>query len=67
MSRKNKKNESKIDHWLWQVFIISFISALVFGMVANNLVVKLNTILASIVLLIIIFIGVLFFNTTENF
>lgn len=57
--RKNKKKDKK-DNWLWQVFIISFISAIIFGTIANNLVVKLNTLFASIVLFIIILIGILF-------
>ncbi len=55
-----KEKKQKRDNWLWQVFIISFVAAIIFGLVANNLVVKLNPILASIVLLIIIFIGILF-------
>lgn len=55
MNKKQKK-----DNWLWQVFIISFVSAVIFGSISNTLVVKLNTFFAVIVLLIIIFIGILF-------
>ena len=56
--KKGKQN--KKDHWLWQVFIITFILAMGFGAVSNTVVNKLNIIVASILLIIIIFLGIVF-------
>lgn len=53
---KKKKN----DNWLWQVFIITFCLAMMFGAISNTVVTKLNTVFATIVLFIIILIGILF-------
>ncbi len=54
------KNKTKKDNWLWQVFIITFLLALIFGFISNTVVMKLNMIVASILLFIIILIGILF-------
>lgn len=54
------KNKTKKDNWLWQVFIITFILAMTFGFVSNTVVMKLNMVVATILLIVIIFIGILF-------
>ena len=56
---KNHKQKKK-DNWLWQVFIITFCLAIIFGAVSNTVVTKLNIIFATILLVIIILIGILF-------
>ena len=56
--KKGKQN--KKDHWLWQVFIITFILAMAFGAVSNTVVNKLNIVIATILLIIIIGIGIAF-------
>ena len=56
--KKSKQNRK--DHWLWQVFIITFILAMAFGAVSNTVVNKLNIVMASILLFIIIGIGIIF-------
>ena len=48
---KKKKNDS----WLWQVFIITFCLAMMFGAISNTVVTKLNIWVATILLFIIIF------------
>lgn len=55
-----KNGKQKKDNWLWQVFIITFILAIVFGSVSNIVVNKLNTVIASILLVVIIGIGIAF-------
>jgi len=56
---KNGKKNKK-DHWLWQVFIITFVLAMAFGAVSNTVVNRLNIIVATILLFIIIGIGIAF-------
>lgn len=56
--KKGKQN--KKDHWLWQVFIITFVLAMAFGAVSNTVVNKLNIVVATILLFIIIGIGIAF-------
>ena len=56
--KKGKQN--KKDHWLWQVFIITFVLAMAFGAVSNTVVNKLNIVIATILLFIIIGIGIAF-------
>ena len=56
--KKGKQN--KKDHWLWQVFLITFILAIIFGAVSNTVVNKLNMAIAAILLIVIILIGILF-------
>lgn len=60
MKKKEKKIKSKKNNWLWQAFVITFLLSLVFGGISNTVVVKLNMLFATIVLIIIILIGVLF-------
>lgn len=55
-----KRKQNKKDHWLWQVFIITFFFAIAFGSVSNTIVNKLNMVIAIIVLITIIIIGILF-------
>jgi len=56
----NKKRKKKKNNWLWQAFLITFLLSIVFGGISNTVVVKLNIVFATIVLIIIILIGVLF-------
>lgn len=56
--KKGKQN--KKDNWLWQVFLITFVLAMIFGTISNTVVNKLNIIFAAILLIVIIAIGILF-------
>lgn len=58
--KKTNNKEQKKDNWLWQAFLVTFILALIFGSVSNTIVIKLNIIFATILLIIIILIGILF-------
>ena len=55
-----KRNKNKKDNWLWQVFIITFCLAIAFGTISNTVVTKLNMVIATILLFVIILIGILF-------
>lgn len=55
-----KGKQSKKDHWLWQVFLITFALAMGFGAISNTVVNRLNIVIATIVLIVIIGIGILF-------
>lgn len=55
-----KSKQKKKDHWLWQVFIITFVLAMAFGAVSNTVVNKLNIVVATILLFVIIGIGIAF-------
>ena len=56
--KKGKQN--KKDHWLWQVFIVTFALTMAFGAVSNTVVNKLSIVVAVILLFIIIGIGIAF-------
>ncbi|MBQ7140020.1 MAG: hypothetical protein IJO32_00790 [Bacilli bacterium] len=60
MKKKSKNNKKKKNNWLWQAFLITFLLSLIFGGISNTVVVKLNMFFATIVLIAIILIGVLF-------
>lgn len=60
MKKNLKNNKKKRNNWLWQAFLVTFLLSLVFGGISNTVVVKLNMFFATIVLIVIIFIGVLF-------
>ena len=55
-----KEKTNKKDNWLWQVFIITFCLAIAFGAISNTVVTKLNIVIATILLFVIILIGILF-------
>ena len=47
------------DNWIIKVFIMTFILALIFGMVAT-LISEINVIVSGIILILVIFVGIIF-------
>lgn len=60
MTKNKTVSKQKKDNWLWQVFLVTFILALIFGSISNTIVVKLNMAFAIILLIVIILIGIMF-------
>lgn len=60
--KKNKDNQkkNKTDNWLWQAFLVTFILAMIFGVISNTVVMNLNIIFAAILLILIIIVGIVF-------
>ena len=56
---KNQKKEKK-NKWIYTIFVITFMLSLVFGIISNVLIEKLNIFVAVIILVVIILIGILF-------
>ncbi|HOZ54962.1 MAG TPA: hypothetical protein PK993_02820 [Clostridia bacterium] len=61
IQRKNKKKrESSETKWFFTIFITTFILSIVFSFISSNAITKLSIIPATLMLLVIIFIGIIF-------
>lgn len=57
--KKNNKKENK-NRWIYYIFLITFVLSIVFSSVSNLMVDNLNIVVATILLVVIIAIGILF-------
>lgn len=57
---KNKKERKNSNKWIYYVFIITFILSITFGSVSNVMIDNLNVGVATLILVVIIAIGIVF-------
>jgi CBS domain containing-hemolysin-like protein len=58
--RVNDNNGGTKAKWIYKVFMIAFGLSVFFGLISQNIMVRVNIIVSIIILLIIIFIGIIF-------